>query len=241
MKKAIVLAFVILYVNAKSQSINHLGLFPTIDHSGQLSNRWSYGLYYFNAFNTASQKVNGVTDNSGYFLFYAEQSLSYQLNPKLSFTGSFVYQRQNPVDKGEYTNENRFYIQSTYRPTIGNSQLKFRLRYDGRFVQNPETHDRPYTSRVRTLLGFSRSLSDRLYVNAYNEFFFNTDNNAPIVYGENWAYAAIGVKTKRMGSWEAGPLYMAWINNSPNATLNFYYLQITWISHLDFRKTKIEK
>jgi hypothetical protein len=238
-KSALVIFFVILYSDLKGQNINHAGVFPTIDHNGQLSNRWSYGLYYFSAFNLVNQKVDGVADNPGYFVFYAEQGVSYQLNQKLSFTGSYVYERQHPVDEDKYRNENRFYVQSTYRPTVGNTLLRFRLRYDGRFIQDQVTHERPYTSRVRTLFGFSKRLwSDSFYINGYNEFFFNTYRTAPIIYGENWAYVGVGVKTRHAGSWEAGPLYIAWINSSPNPTLNFYYLQLTWITHLDFRKQK---
>ena len=187
-----------------------------------------------------NEKVNGVEDNPGYFVFYSEQSISYQLTSKLSLTGSYVYERQHPLDENLYRNENRFYFQSTYRPTIGKSQLRFRLRYDGRFIENRVTNERPFTSRIRTLIGISKPIArdDKFYFNAYNEFFFNTYSASPNIYAENWAYAGVGFKTKKAGSFEAGPLYISWINASPNATLNFYYLQITWITHLDFRKNK---
>lgn len=242
-KMTAIICAVISGTAANSQNINHLGIFPTLDHSGQLSNRWSYGLYYFNAFNLVNQKVNGAEDNPGYFVFYSEQSISYSLNLKLSLTGAFVYERQHPIDDAKYRNENRFYLQSTYRSGFRKTSLRFRLRYDGRFIQDQVTHERPYTSRLRTLFGLNRPLgkSDKLYLNAYNEFFFNTYKDATIVYGEDWAYAGIGYKTKKFGSFEAGPLYIGWINPSPTPTLNFFYLQLTWITHLDFRKDKTNK
>jgi hypothetical protein len=68
--------------------------------------------------------------------------------------------------------------------------------------------------------------------------FFNTYENSFAVYAENWAYAGLGMKTKSAGSWEVGPLYIFWVNNSARDLLNFYYLQLTWITHLDFRKNK---
>jgi hypothetical protein len=66
-----------LFTQANGQNVNHYGLFPTIDHSGILSDKWSYSLYYFDAFNLVSDKVDNVADNPGYFLFYAEQAVSY--------------------------------------------------------------------------------------------------------------------------------------------------------------------
>jgi hypothetical protein len=237
--KKFAIAFAFLFIGtAYGQSINHVGVFPTIDHSGQLSKGWSYGLYYFNAFNLANQSANGVADNPGYFIFYSEQSISYQATSRLSMTGSFVYERQHPVDESKHRNENRFYVQSTYKGNYRNNSLRFRLRYEGRFIQNQITLERPYTSRIRCLFGLNRPIgkSGNLYLNVYNEFFFNTYKDAAIIYGEDWAYAGLGVKTKKLGSFEAGPLYMAWINPSPNPTLNFFYVQLTWITHLDFRK-----
>ena len=240
MKKLIIILLLSTNGLANGQSINHIGVFPTIDHTGQLSNRWSYGLYYFNAFNLVNQRVNGVEDNPGYFVFYSEQSISYSVSQKLSLAGAFVYERQHPVDEAKYRNENRFYLQSTYRANFKNTFLRFRLRYDGRFIQDQITHERPYTSRVRTLFGLNRPIgkSNKLYLNAYNEFFFNTYKDATIVYGEDWAYVGIGYKTKKIGSFEGGPLYIGWFNPSPTPTLNFFYLQLTWITHLDFRKDK---
>ena len=37
-------------VITKSQSLHYTGIFPTIDHSGDISNKLGYGLYYFGAF-----------------------------------------------------------------------------------------------------------------------------------------------------------------------------------------------
>lgn len=226
-------------MNVNAQNINHYGLFPTIDHSGRLSDKWSYSLYYFNAFNLVNDKVNGTTDNSGYFIFYAEQAISYQLSKSFSLTGSYVYERQHPVDKDNYRNENRFYLQGTLRSQLNRVQVRNRLRFDGRFIQDRVTLERPYTSRIRYLLGVTFPLShesNSFYFNAYNEMFFNTYENPVAIYAENWAYAGIGLKTKSAGSWEVGPLYIFWVNNSARDLLNFYYLQLTWITHLDFRK-----
>lgn len=226
-------------VVALGQNVNHLGFFPTIDHSGALSDKWSYGVYYFNAFNVVNGKVEGKADSPGYFIFYAEQSLSYRLSQNISVTGSYVYERLNPT-KTNFRNENRIYFQTIYKPKINRIELKFRGRYDARFIKDRETGERPYTSRVRALIGFSSPIgkSNKYYFSAYNEWFFNTFKEASVVYGEIWAYAGIGIKTNKLGSFEAGPLYIAWVTNEERDLQNFYYLQLTWITHLDFRKNK---
>ncbi|HLZ15433.1 MAG TPA: hypothetical protein VKQ08_00235, partial [Cyclobacteriaceae bacterium] len=70
------------------------------------------------------------------------------------------------------------------------------------------------------------------------EMFFNTYRDPVAVYAENWAYAGIGVHTKSIGSCELGPLYIFWVADKSRDLLNFYYWQLTWITHLDFRKQK---
>ncbi len=221
-----------------AQNINHFGLFPVIDHSGQLSDKWNYSLYYFGAFNLINDMVNNKPDNEGFFIFYSEEALTYSLNRNLSFTGAYVYERQHPLDKDIYRNENRFYIQTMLKSNIGKVQLRNRVRYDGRFIQNRITNETPYTSRIRYLIGISfplGSMPDKFYFNASNEMFFNTYSNPVAVYGENWAYAGVGLKTKRAGAFEVGPFYMFWVANKQKDLLNFYYLQLSWITKLDLR------
>ncbi|MBY0435466.1 MAG: DUF2490 domain-containing protein, partial [Cyclobacteriaceae bacterium] len=110
---------------------------------------------------------------------------------------------------------------------------------DGRFIQDRVTGESPYTSRLRFLIGAAIPLSqksDRLYFTAYNEVFFNTYKNPVAVYAENWAFAGIGLRTKKSGAFELGPFYIASVGNTSDNWLNYYYLQLNWITHLDFRK-----
>lgn len=222
------------------QDENHIGFFPTIDHSGTISDKLDYSLYYFGAFNTFNSEVDGIKEPSNFFVFYAEQALTYKVNSNLSFTGSYVYERQYPT-QDNYRNENRFYLQSTYKYNLNKTSIKHRLRYDGRFVQDRMSGTTPFTSRLRYLIGLQTPLqknSDKLYLSMYNEFFFNLDRNAVAIYGENWAYAGIGYKIDKNNAIEAGPLHIFWVNNKENDLSKFYYLQVTWVNHLDFRKKK---
>ena len=99
------------------------------------------------------------------------------------------------------------------------------------------TNETPFTHRVRYLIGLDVPLNEKLYFTAYEEAFFNTFQNAGAVYGENWAYLAVGKKLNQKNKIEAGILYVTWNIGKAN-WFNQYYLQITWSSHLDFRKKK---
>lgn len=227
-----------------AQSSGHFGLFPTVDHSGTISNKVDYSLYYFAGFNLINTEVNGIKDPANFFVIYSEQALSYKLNTHFSLTGSYVYERQRPTSSLLYRNESRFYLQGTYIYNLAHSAFKHRLRYDGRFIQNRLTSESPYTSRVRYLFGITTPLqknADKLYLSAYNELFFNSYKATPTLYSENWAYAAVGMKTKHAGNFEVGPLYIFWVNNAQHDLTNFLYLQLTWVSHVDLRKNKTGK
>jgi hypothetical protein len=220
----------------KGQSLYYGGVFPTIDHSGNISNKWGYGLYYFSAFPLLNIDKPNITKDANFLLFYSEQSLTYKVTEKFSLTGSYVYQRANAV-YDTYVNENRFYIQAKFRFSFKKVNLTHRLRFDGRFIQNRFTNETPFTHRVRYLLGIDFPLNEKSYFTAYEEAFFNTFENPGAVYGENWAYAAWGRKLNDKNKIEAGILYITW-NTGKTNWFNQYYLQLTWISHLDFRKKK---
>jgi Protein of unknown function (DUF2490) len=229
---------VLFFQVINAQKSQHFGVFPTIDHSGTISDKLEYSLYYFGAFNLLNSEINGKQEDANFAAFYAEQALTYNLNSKLSFTGSYVYERQNPT-QDSYRNENRFYLQSTFKHNLGSFKLKHRFRYDGRFIENKLTNKSPFTSRARYLIGASIALnkqSDKFYLSLYNEFFFNLEKNAEVVYDENWANASFGYKLNKNNSFELGLLNIFWVNNKQRDLSNFDYLQFTWINHLDFRK-----
>jgi Protein of unknown function (DUF2490) len=231
----------VLFIQAiNAQNSQSFGLFPTIDHSGTISDKFDYSLYYFGAFNLSNSEINGVKEDANFTAFYAEQALTYNVNSKISFTGSYVYERQRPLNDN-YRNENRFYLQSTFKHNLGKFKVKHRLRYDGRFIENKLTNKSPFTSRARYLIGATIPLNkenDKFYLSLYNEFFFNLNKNAEVVYDENWANASLGYKLNSNNSFEVGLLNISGITNKERDISNFDYLQLTWINHLDFRKKK---
>lgn len=240
MRKNAVITCWLLFVftsRIEAQSLHYAGLFPTIDHSGVLHSKLSYGLYYFGAFPLLNLRKPDLSDDSNFLMFYSEQSLTYNLTEKFSLTGSYVYQRTNAV-YNNYVNENRFYAQATYKQQFRALKLKHRLRFDGRFVQNRITNKSPFTHRVRYLLGMEFPLkkeNDKLYLSAYEELFFGTSGSSAPVYEENWAYVALGKKINKNNNLEIGLLYLSW-KLIQRTWFNQYYLQLTWINTLEFRK-----
>jgi hypothetical protein len=219
-----------------SQNTNVAGLFPTIDHSGSLTSKLEYGIYYFGAFpflNLNSQKIN---ESDKFKLIYLEHSLTYNFSKNFYFTGSYLFQKENVLGSN-YTNENRFYGQLRYKQIFPLITLQHRLRYDARFIENRFTDQSPFTSRVRYLIGLEKNLSPKLYISAYEELFFSTSKNVNPIYNENWAYIGIGKKISDKNKIEMGLLYVSW-SLGYKSWLNQFYGQLTWINQLNFRKDK---
>jgi hypothetical protein len=221
---------------SNAQNIDVGGVFPTIDHSGTLNSKLDYSLYYFGSFPLVNFNTSTTSKDAYFHQFYAEHALTYKQSENLSFTGSYVYQRTN-VFTSNYVNENRFYLQAKLKNKFAKFTLSHRLRFDGRFIQNRVTNTYPFAHRVRYQLGLETPINGKLYFTAYEEVFFNTFKGASPVYGENWFYAALGRKINERNKIEAGLLYVTWNIGNKN-WFNQYYLQFTWINHLDFRKKK---
>lgn len=237
--KRIVLVIVVALVSVclQAQSVNYIGVFPTIDHSGKLHNKWSYNAYVFGANKPYTSTELGINDEARFLAFYLETGLTYHFSEKLSFSNAYVYERQNPF-KDYYRNENRLFQQFTLQlPITEKLKLKQRFRFDERFVQNRMTEKTNFTHRLRYLVGLSYDISEKLYAFGYSEVFFNTSND--FLYEENWSALQLGYNINDNNALEAGFLYVGWITNTEtNAWLNHSFAQITWVSKLDFRKSK---
>jgi hypothetical protein len=224
-----------------AQNLNFYGLFPVYNQNGLIYKKLDYSLFFFGAINTFEQKIENVSYPSKLFIGYGEAALSYNFTSRFSAAFAYVYERQHPFDS-YYRNENRLYQQLTYKhPVSSKATLKHRLRFDERFVQNRSTGETPLTHRLRYLIGIEFPLkkeSDQYYFTAYNEFFFNTFTPRDAFYGENWAYAGIGLKTKKVGKFEAGPIYINWVRNAAQDRLNLWYLQLSWITQINLTKNQ---
>ena len=147
MKTKLVIILSILSANVNAQNINYGGIFPTIDQSIKYSEKWSSYAYLFSAIKPYNSKELGQTDKARVLSAYAELGVNYQINSKLSATASYVYQRSEPFET-YYTNENRLFQQLTLKLPFNHFELKQRLRYDERFIQNQLTNQTDFKHRL---------------------------------------------------------------------------------------------
>lgn len=219
-----------------AQNINYFGLFPTIDHSGKLSERWSYNVYLFDAIKPYNSTENNIRDESRSFFIYGEGGISYQLTPNWSITSAYVFERQNPF-KNYWRNEHRVFQQLTYKTQIRKGEGKFRIRFDERFKRRSFEDKASFSHRARVLFGYKmKVLNDKYYLLMYSECFFNTTKASKHFFEENWSAFQLGIPINDLSSLEIGPLYVGWVNNVQKDWLHQFYLQLTWATSLDFSK-----
>lgn len=233
MKKRYLILFITIMVfgNTHSQNITYLGIFPTIDHSGTLADNWSYNSYNFAAINLNASN----DDRARLFYVYTENGIHYQWND-WTFSNAYVYERQE-VFADYARNEHRIFQQITYKKPLKDTwELKFRLRFDERFIQNVATREFNFSHRLRILIGAKYSFNDSWYTFAYTETFFNTSSQ--FQYNENWSALQMGYNFNERNSLEFGYLYVGWIYNAQNNWLHQNYLQLTWVNKLSLYKNK---
>lgn len=226
-----------------AQNLNFYGLFPVYNQTGRIYKKWEYSIYLFAAINTFDQTIEGVTYPAKVFMIYDENALVYNASKKLGFAVSYTYQRTDPF-LSSYVNEHRIWAQVGYKQFLNKTTLRHRLRFDQRYIQDRATDTYPAHNRLRYLIGIEFPLkkeSNKYYFTAYQEFFFTTSTPRDAVYGENWAYAGIGVRTQKAGAFEIGPTYITWVRNADLDRLNLWYLQLTWNTTINFTKTEQPK
>lgn len=243
MIKPLIIAFIVVFTvsNVCAQTTHSFGVFPTVNVNGKISEKLDYSLYYFWALNI-SNNSQGAKSSDGSFA-YGEQAVHFHAAKYLTLSGSYVFEIVNPLEN-YHRNEDRFYVQAKYKYPLGKAQFTQRVRYDGRFIKNTVTGERPYTSRIRYLSGLTVPFSNREqspYFTTYNEFFFDLYKSRQTIYAENWAFVGIGIHSKKSSAFEMGPLYIMGIKNRNNDISNQWYLQLTWIYQLDIARNKFQK
>ncbi len=216
-----------------AQNTTITGFFPTIDHSGKLNNRFSYNNYWF-----GSIKPYASTEGSARALYlYAENGLTYKITDQFSFTNSYVYERQQPFEMNA-RNEHRLFQQITLNLPVNKANIKQRIRFDERWIENIKNHQFQFSHRIRYLLGSAISFSEKYYLLSYTEFFFNTTKGNKFQFNENWSILQLGYNINQNNAIEFGYLFIGWINDNQNNWFNQHYLQTTWVSKLNFNKHK---
>lgn len=227
MRQALATIALLFCVAAFAQEAALHGLFPTIDHSGELSKRWSYNLYLFDAVVTGDDGSENATIPTGSFYAYAEVGGTYELAERWSATAAYVHEQQFPFEPNARI-EHRLFQQLTFKGPKERFDGKLRLRFDERWIRGFDADASTFSSRLRLLGGVKWPNDTRSYITGYFEGFLTTTGD--LSYDETWATAQTGWKLGDHHAIEAGLLYIDW--RMPYGWLHQYYLQLTWISTL---------
>jgi hypothetical protein len=209
-----------------SQSTAVMGIFPTIDHVGKISEKTAYELYYFAAAPLRRFDENQDFPTPSVLLWYAEQSITHSFSSQWSGTLSYVYQAEGPTN-GSRIQENRLYGQISYSHSRNRHQWKHRWRHDSRFFQDDFKH------RIRYQLSYKYTWGNGHYLLFGQEFFGDLTAGAKRLYNENWANGGVGLKCGERQWLELGALYVTWHTGNGNWFHQFYF-QPTWTYVIDF-------
>lgn len=234
-KKRLLLFYVLSICAMRSLAQDHhiLGVFPTYNQNGKISGKLDYSIYSFLAIYLIEQTTRGFTYPSKANAFYIELDVIYNLTDQWSGAASYTYERVNPF-RDDYRNEHRIWFQAQHYKRSNRFNLKNRLRYDLRYIENRSLNRTDFSPRLRYLAGVDFPLNSKsLYFAAYNEFFFDTFSERITTYSENWAFAGIGFNLSQKTKFETGPLVISWIRNTEKDWLHQYFLQLTLITQID--------
>lgn len=236
MKKSAFILLGIMYSFSILCQDHHIGgVFPTYNQNGKISSKFDYSIYTFLAIYPLEQRSEGFIYPAKTNAFYIELDAIYKLTEQWTFAGSYTYERANTF-RTDYRNENRIWVQAQHQKKFEKVNLKNRLRYDLRFIQNRATKNTDFNPRLRYLLGFDFPLKNgATYLSFYNEFFFDTFENRISTYTENWAYAGVGFELNPSTKLEAGALTISWIRNAQKNWLHQYFLQLTLVKTIDLK------
>lgn len=220
---------ILLLLLARPLAAQHsalVGLFPTVDHSGDLSERWSYNVYLFDAIKTGDNGTESAFVPNGSFYAYAELGATYKLAQRWYGTMAYVHEQQFPFEPTARI-EHRLFQQLTLKGPRERVDAKFRLRFDERWIRTFDASSSTFSSRLRLLGGLKWPNDARTYFTGSFEGFLTT--NAELSYDETWATAQGGYKLGEYHAIEAGLLYINW--RMAYGWLHQYFLQVTWVSH----------
>lgn len=206
------------------------GIFPTIDLKYKLSNSFEIESYSFVSYFPSSQTFDSTNYPAHAGALYTEFDFTYNVSEQFSLTGSYTYERANPFESN-YRNENRIWLQATLKSKVNKLEIKNRVRYDLRFIQNRTTNQTDYLPRLRYLFGLSHPLQKNdnpILLTFYNEAFFNTFSGSSPFYAENWGNVGLKYPVTKKMAVELGYLNISWIVDDNNNWLSQHFGQVTF-------------
>ncbi len=156
-----------------AQDCKIFGFFPTLNHSGELSDRWSYNVYLFDAIKTSDDGRENAKVPNGSFYAYAEVGGTYNLAERWYATASYVHEQKSSFEPTARM-EHRLFQQLIFKPAKGRFEPKLRLRFDERWIRTHDADASAFHSRLRLLGDLTWPNDTRTYLTGYFEGFLTT-------------------------------------------------------------------
>lgn len=215
-----------------------LVMFQFTKVNGQSSGEdtWGSWFMYFGT-NTISDRLSIHSEAQFRYYEFADNfnqlllrtGLNYHINPAAIATLGYGYILTDPSFQeepgGRDSRENRIFQQFILKDALWKLGIEHRYRLEQRFLRSGSNTDIEHRARYR--LQLTLPLNDNLFLNFYDEIFLNLQGE---VFGQNRAYAALGIKVSANASIQLGYLK----NHFPGQHFNRFQLGIFY--NPDLRK-----
>ncbi|WP_018342636.1 DUF2490 domain-containing protein [Cytophaga aurantiaca] len=235
------LLFIGIGVHVQAQNLSFYGFLPAISQTGRISNKIDYNFFASTTIDAFKSIQNNVEYPAKDFQLYIQPSVIYKFSPDFNVAASYTYQRNNPLT-GDYSNEHRLWQQCIFSKSLKKTRITNRFRFEERFIQNRETGEYPFSTRLRYQLGLNLPLQGKtldvkeFYFNAYNEFYFSLTGAKNAIYSENWTYSGIGYKMSNATKLEMGYLLQIAARDKQQDLRFLNLLQVSLITNFDFKQ-----
>ncbi len=198
--------------------------------------QWGSWFMYFGT-NTLSERLSIHSEAQFRYYEFADNfnqlllrtGLNYHINSEAVATLGYAYIGTD-ASFGELpgdldSREHRIFEQFILKNTVWQLALEHRYRLEQRFLDLGTRNDTQHRARYR--LQVSLPLSPKFFLNFYDEIFLNLQGE---VFGQNRAYAALGIRLTPQSSLQLGYLR----NHFPSEAFNRFQLAI--FINTDLRK-----
>ena len=222
-------------VNAQDSGEDELGIWYMYFGTNKISDRWSL--------HTEAQfRYYEVSGNFNQLLL--RTGGNYHINDRAIATLGYAYIDTDPTFleepfqdapfNGNQILEHRIFQQFILKNKISEFLFEHRYRFEQRFLSNKDLSRsspaiRETQHRARYRLQVTLPLSEKFFLNFYDEIFLNLQDS---VFGQNRLYAALGMHISDNSSVQVGYLK----NHFPSA--HYDRLQIALFLNLDLRSAK---
>lgn len=182
--------------------------------TGKLSPYSSLTFYHYDVYSFKNSHFEGRRYRAGLIQSYFQTAYNYQYLPGVMFSLGYIFQRNEPL-RDSFQNENRIFEQVVFGFHHRSFSSSHRFRFEQRFIDNRKKDEWDFRTRLRYQIGAKVPLrgivldAGEYYINAYNEFYFSTTGERNAFWSDNWLYFGLGFQTKKLGSFEIGPLLQA--------------------------------